>query len=159
MQSLKTDFELALKMLTRDEGERRTLYDDATGEPPQVVGRITSGIGHNFSDSKLSDTMVMLLFSEDYDKALVSCRRLFPGFDTFSQARRLALLNMAFNLGQTRLSLFVKLIDAVARNDWKLAAYETKRSIWAIQVKGRAHRVAGMLEDDMIPVEYQEEIN
>jgi hypothetical protein len=44
---------------------------------------------------------------------------------------------MAFNLGQTRLSRFVKLIDAVNTSNG-FAASEMKNSLWARQVGRRA---------------------
>jgi hypothetical protein len=42
---------------------------------------------------------------------------------------------MAFNLGQTRLSRFVKLIDAVNTSNWVRAASEMKNSLWARQLE------------------------
>lgn len=51
-----------------------------------------------------------------------------------SERRELALQNMAFNLGETKLRKFKNMIAAVRRGDWALAAAQAKASLWYRQL-------------------------
>lgn len=142
-------------MLIVDEDDRRYPYDCGTGQRLYGdIGQITIGIGHNLNGRPLSDAVTALLFSEDWAIALDTCHGLFPAYKTFTQARRLALLNMAFNLGERVLGHFRLMIAAVNNHDWKEAARAAENSLWFGQVKSRGERVVSMLRDDIIPPEY-----
>ena len=54
---------------------------------------------------------------------------------------------MAFNMGQPRLSSFVKMIAAVKARDWTTAAIEALDSRWASQTGTRATKIAALLRD------------
>ncbi|MFQ5421037.1 MAG: hypothetical protein ACE5EY_11830, partial [Anaerolineae bacterium] len=56
-------------------------------------------------------------------------------------------INMAFNLGRTRLARFGKMWAAIHIGDYALAAEEMLDSRWARQVGERAHRLAEMMRD------------
>ena len=75
---------------------------------------------------------------KDIDVATQAARRLFVGFDDLSENRQDVLTDMAFNLGETRLSYFAKLRHAVAIKDYEGAAEEMKDSLWARQLPKRA---------------------
>jgi len=144
--------------LIADEGYSRTPYDDKTGKAPVLArattrglslsgGKVSIGIGRNLSDRPLSDAVIELLFAEDVAIAEGIVRRLFP-FDRFSRNRKCALLNMAFNLGESRLMGFRKLIAAVRAGDWNKAADEALDSKWAKQVQTtRSQRIARQLRE------------
>lgn len=154
-------FDRAKSMLAVDEGDIPHLYDDAEPGAPRFVnsvGDLTGGIGHNFSQKPLTPAVRALLFLEDYTDALEDCRALMPRFDTYSDPRRLALLNMAFALGRSRLSGFRRMLEAVNADppDWRAAAHEAKNSLFYLQVKARAERIRHMLETDEVPNEYRE---
>jgi lysozyme len=55
------------------------------------------------------------------------------------------LVNMAFNLGPTRLKGFKKFIAAFDAKDWDGAVIEMLDSKWAKQVGARAIRLAKMV--------------
>ena len=74
------------------------------------------------------------------------CRRLFASrFTAASWPRQAALTSMAFNLGAPRLAGFRRMRDAIACDDWQLAATEALDSRWAAQTGRRAQHIAGML--------------
>lgn len=149
------DFELAKLMLIRDEGDPRYAYDDQTGMRVYAEkGKLTIGIGYNLDDNPLSDAVVDLLFSEMWARSLAICNDLYPNYSRFSQPRRLALLNMAYNLGEKRLKKFARMNTAINCDKWEEAAKEAADSLWFFQVKGRAKRICTMLKDDTIPGEY-----
>jgi len=58
-----------------------------------------------------------------------------------NDVRAEALINMAFNLGKTKLMKFRKMNAAIGRNDWLEAAYQAQESAWYGQVGNRAKRI------------------
>ena len=56
------------------------------------------------------------------------------------------LINMHFNLGHHRLSLFRNFLKAIDGNDWMEAAKEGRDSRWHKQVTNRAERLMTKLE-------------
>lgn len=153
---LDNEFELIKKMLIRDEAVRFYPYDDATGDPVDApVGKITIGIGHNLQDTPIPESVIDILFQYDLDAALETCRSIFSGFDIFPTPRKLALVNMAYNLGFNKLRGFHLMIEAINDGDWLAGAREAQRSQWFFQVKDRGHRVVKMMQTNEIPQEYQ----
>lgn len=138
------DFWLLKEEIVEDEADRRWPYDDRTGR--QILslpsgGNLTIGVGRNLFGKPLSKSVVDLMFKEDINEALEICLNIFLGFDTFTQKRKHALINMAFNLGHVRLSLFKKMIAAIKTGDWEIAANEAKDSEWYNQIGNRAKRI------------------
>lgn len=122
------------KLLTLHEGRRRRPYY-CTG------GKRTIGVGWNMTDNPLppliqthltlrgyiTDAMIDRLLDISIQRATMDCQRLFRDFDEFSNNRRMALVDLVFNLGARRLSLgFPSLCRAVNAGDWQRAADELK---------------------------------
>jgi len=92
---------------------------------------------------------------EDADKelrksvqdALSFLPRVFPLFDGFDATRAECLADMAYNLGETRLRKFNKMIRAINKipPDWLEASYQAQESQWFRQVGGRAKRIIAEL--------------
>lgn len=137
-------------MLIRDEADRRFPYDDKTSVTIRTLpsgGKVTIGIGRNISDKPLSDAVVNLMFAEDAQEAEDACLALFgrPLWASWSENRRLGWLNMAFNLGQGRLSGFVNTVRFARAGDWKQVEANLKDSRWYRQVGSRAERVIALI--------------
>jgi lysozyme len=126
---------IAQAQLKVDEGVKRFPYRDS-------VGKLTIGCGRNLDDVGLSDEEINFLLTQDLYRADMTARTLFPGFERLSDARKAVLVNMAFNLGQTRLAGFQRLREAVKEQDWEQAAKEMLDSRWSQQVGQRAVRLA-----------------
>ena len=107
--------------------------------------KITIGIGRNLEDVGLSADEVSYLFANDLRNARQACRHLFREFHSIDEVRQAVLLDMAFNLGQTRLAKFVRMREAIDLMDWRRARAEMLDSKWAEQVPTRAEFLADMM--------------
>lgn len=115
------------------------------------VGKWTGGVGRNMSDVPFSDDEIMLMLENDIYKAIEAVDYLVSRDVATDDVRWRVLVDMAFNLGQTRLSKFKKLLAAVEQKDWSQAALEMENSDWHSQVGKRAERLEKMMrtgEDD-----------
>lgn len=144
---------LAKKMLIYDEGKTRRVYPDSRGI-------MTIGIGHNCINNELSDRAIDIIFEDDLLKAALSMRKIFAPelLDKMGTNRKLAILNLIFNLGEGGFIGFKRMIAAIKEERWEDAAAELFNSRWAYQVddgpgrrQGRADRVAVMLAKDKFP--------
>jgi lysozyme len=134
--------------LRHHEGDRRKPYRD-------TAGHLTIGVGRNLDAKPLSDAVVQLMLDEDINEAWQACQRGVPGFDTLSEARQHALLDMTFNMGPAEMFppgvAFYKMLAAVERRDFTAAAVEMLDSVWARQVGGRAATLAKMMKEGTSP--------
>lgn len=129
-------------MLIRHEGVRNTPYIDSLGVQ-------TIGIGHNLH-KPLSHAAIMQIFKDDLADAVNDCLHAFPWFADLDDTRQWVLINMCFNLGLSRLQGFHKFLNAVERGDYATAATEMLDSLWAKQVKKRAHELAALMQGSAV---------
>jgi len=125
------------------------------------AGRTTIGYGWNVEfnplppdiDAHLKEhgsitkAMAEELLDLAIEWSIEDCRHLYPKFDTFSENRRNALTDMAFNMGYGTLSKFRISNRFVNDEMWQEAADNFALSKWAKQVKGRSKEVLKMLRD------------
>ena len=62
----------------------------------------------------------------------------YPWFAGLNNARSDAMIDISFNLGQTRLRGFRKALEAMESGDWEEAGKQFLDSRWADQVGNRA---------------------
>ncbi len=122
--------EFAKRLIKAHEGLRLKPYSDS-------LGILTIGYGRNL-EKGISQLEADNLFENDLIDAEAAVLDVF-GREIFSiEEKRLAvLLDLAFNLGASRLKKFVKFIEAVKANDWQKAADELVDSLWFKQVGTR----------------------
>lgn len=132
--------EIVMAQLRIDEGVKAKPYKD-------TVGKLTVGVGRNLDDVGLRTDEIDYLLANDVTVAEGTARKLFPSFDRLSDARKAALLNMSFNLGESRLGAFKRFREAVEAQAWTQAAAEMMDSTWAKQVGQRAVRLAKAMEE------------
>ena len=130
---------IARELITEHEGIRSKPY-------LCPAGKITIGIGRNLEDVGLSKDEINYLFANDLKSARMTCRMLFRDFSSIPETRQAALLDMALNLGQPRLSKFRNMREAVDLRDWRTAAAEAKDSAWYRQVGRRGEKIVSILE-------------
>jgi lysozyme len=97
---------------------------------------------------EITDEMASRLLAIDLQIARNGCEKLFPAFDSFSDNRKMALIDWMFNLGYPRASLFENTISWI--NDgqkWDKAAVEILNSNWAKQVGLRAEEDARLIRE------------
>jgi lysozyme len=137
--------------LTREEGVRLVVYDDATGEPietgSRVIGNPTIGIGRCIDrKSGINRAEAQYLLQNDIAVRLAQLVAL-PWFCAMPSDRRRAVVNMAFQMGVAGVQHFAGMIAAIQIGNYQAAAEAALESEWARQTPTRAQRVAALLRD------------
>lgn len=137
--------EKAKKMLLVDEGLRLKPYRC-------TADKLTIGYGRNLEDVGISQKVADIMLEEDLQSAQKTCEKIFGGiFASWSENRRLGWINLAFNLGHSRLIQFKNTIRAARVQDWDEVEKGLRASLWFKQVGKRAERVIGMICHDTFP--------
>lgn len=132
--------------LIRDEGLRLREYVCSAGHP-------TIGVGHKLLPDEHMDEISLTeagrLLRLDIQHAIDGLENVFGTrcMDRWSEPRQRALVNMMFNLGETRFRGFKRMIKHVDQCNWALAAEECLDSAYARQVGSRAERVAKAIRE------------
>ena len=128
----------AREMIKKHEGYRSAIYLDSVGVP-------TGGWGHAFlTGSTLPLEIWKQIFEIDFEQhrydadVFINQHCLFD----IGEARRVALIDLCFNLGLAKLNKFRATIKALREKDYDLAATNLLNSLWATQVGGRASDIA-----------------
>lgn len=112
---------------------------EANPLPPHVAEHLTK-------HGSITQAMIDELFQICVRHAIADCRVLFPAFDSFSDARRMALIDFVFQLGFARARQFVHSIAAINTGRWDDAATEMEKSRWYEQTqKSRRERIIDMI--------------
>lgn len=133
-----------------DEGVKFEIYLDHLGYPTFGIGHLITKEDPEFGlpvGTKVSQERVTQCFNIDIEKSVKACRMVYGvQFDSWQDELQEILVNMAFNLGQTRLGKFVKFKAALNEKDYVKAAKEGRDSLWYRQVTNRAERLMKRLE-------------
>lgn len=130
--------DLLLKELVKDEGLRLKPYICTSG-------KLTIGIGRNLDANGISEDEAYYLLNNDIKNSLKELSENFTWFESLSDARQRALINMHFNLGIVRLKKFKKMLTAIGNKDYKEASKQALDSKWAVQVGERAKRISNLI--------------
>ena len=132
-------FSKLISILKRHEGFRNKPYRC-------TAKKLTIGYGRNLDDIGITEVEAEFLLKVDAVRAVDDAHDIFPKILEYTENRQIALINMTFNLGKTRLRKFRKMIDAVNRGDWESAANEAIDSRWYGQVGSRAIEIVDILK-------------
>lgn len=147
-----------LNMFKENEGYKTKVYKDTKGNR-------TVGIGFNLEDAgnkqflkkagisldeilggrELTDREVITLYNHSLTQAFKDAKQFDPQFTKRPEPVKKALVDMAFNLGLTKLNKFKKMRTALMQNDYKVAADEMVDSNWYKQVKTRGPRTVKLM--------------
>lgn len=133
--------EKLLAMLKRHEGVESHAYECSEG-------KITVGVGRNIDSEGgigLSDEEIDFLLRNDIERCIIELSSEYDWFVDLDDIRKDAMVDIAFNLGITRLRLFKRALAAMAEGNYKQAATEFLDSKWAKQVGGRALELSDMI--------------
>jgi lysozyme len=142
----RSDMEKLVAMLKRHEGEVVTNGRHVAYKCPE--GYWTLGIGRNIDPENgigLSDEEVDFLLENDIARVIKELAAEYPWFNDLDDVRKDAMIDIAFNLGATRLRGFRKALAAMEVADYATAATEFLDSRWAKQVGGRALELTDMI--------------
>jgi lysozyme len=130
--------DIALRLVKKHEGLRLKPYRD-------TVGKLSIGYGRNLDDVGISQASANQMLQEDIEKAETDARVLVRSFPRLSDNRKAVLLDMALNMGRSRLGGFRKMLAAIEAGEFAEAARQMLDSKWAGQVKGRAVTLAQLM--------------
>lgn len=147
------------ELLRFHEGERLTAYRDS-------LGFWTIGVGHllprpkspEWAGYRITKEESDRLFDKDLNHHVALVAKYASWAMAFDEVRRYVIFDMTFNLGVEPFDgdgykdwpIFVRQLRA---NDWAAAAANMRSTLWARQVKGRAERLARMIETGAWPNE------
>jgi len=142
------------EFIEKHEGRRKKPYKCP-------AGKLTIGVGHNMDANPLppdiqqylaqhgyiTDEMIDRLLNTDIRHAVADCQVIFPAFNTFSDNRRMALIDFVFQLGFTGARRFTRSVNAINAEKWDDAARYMGESLWARQTPSRAKEVIDLIRE------------
>jgi lysozyme len=141
--------EIVKEDLIRHEGYVGEIYLCSEGYP-------TFGIGHMVTEADMEhtwpvgtpveDERILDVFKKDCEDAYIDACSLFLNFESNPLDVQRVLVNMAFNLGRSRLGKFKNLIAAVNAGNYANAADEMVDSRWYRQVKTRGVELVDIMK-------------
>lgn len=138
---MKTVLEVWKAHLYDSEAKVPYAYQDSLGYWTIGVGRlIDKRLGGGLSDDEIE-----YLLSNDMKKAELTARKLVKNFDALTDNRKVVILDLAFNLGETKLAKFVNTLKAINEGRWEDAAKGMENSLWYKQVGRRSKKLVQMM--------------
>lgn len=128
--------------LSRTEGRKSKPYVD-------TVGKLTIGVGWNLTDKGLPDDIIDELLSRSIVEAVKEADKI-PVYAKLNVARKTVLIDMVFNMGLQAVLGFRNTLDMMGRGDFKGAAENMLKSLWAEQVGNRAIELAEIMRSGEI---------
>ena len=123
--------------LVLHEGRKNFPYTDS-------IGKLTIGIGYNLTDRGVSDHWIDHQFMQDIQYFHDQLSQL-SFWSQLNDDRQVILIDMAF-MGWKKFMSFKRMLGALEREDYQLAADEMLDSKWASQVGNRAKQLSnGMI--------------
>lgn len=139
--SMTPEFRQKLKqMLLRDEKYEQYVYTDSTGHS-------TIGIGQNISPNGegISLDEALYLLDNKINSLYTKMSHYFKWFSSLNEARQIALVNMAYNLGFEGFLKFHNMLFSLENGDMEKASNDMLDSLWINQVGDRANRLANII--------------
>jgi lysozyme len=135
-------------MLKRHEGVKTHAYKDHLGYVTVGVGRcLEADIGLGLSEDEID-----YLLKSDISRCREELEKEYSWFGALDTVRREALIDLSFNVGQTKLRAFVKALTHMETGAYDAAADEFYDSRWAAQVGDRSIEICQMIRSG----EYQQ---
>ena len=145
-------------MLVLNEGNKPSVYKDSKGKRTIGIGfnleepanrniLKEEGIDINelFAGRELTDKETKTLYNRSLTQAFKDAQSYDPNFAKRPEAVKMTLVDMAFNLGLTKLNKFVDMKTGLMNNDYNIAADEMVDSLWYKQVKDRGPRMVNVM--------------
>lgn len=124
--------------LLRDEGVRKSVYQDSLGFWTIGVGRLVDAR----KGGGLSDSEIRVLLANDISRVRDEVARRLPWAAQLDDVRLAVLHNMAFQMGVNGLLGFKNTLEMVRRGDYAAASVGMMQSKWATQTPNRSKRLS-----------------
>ena len=134
--------------LIRHEGYVREIYLDSEQLPTFGIGHLVVETDPEYTwpiGTPVEDERILSAFQTDFEEAYTDACAVFLNFASLPEKVKRVCVNMAFNLGRSRLSRFKNMIGAVNEGNWKKAADEMVDSRWYGQVGRRSEELVDMM--------------
>ena len=138
------NIDLCKAEIKRHEGEVLEIYIDSLGYKTLGVGHLCqpNDIEYDWEvGTTVSQEVVDTYYEMDFRKHYYEAVNVFgdeKGFNNLPDDIQRVLVNMAFNLGGTRLSKFRNMLQACRNHDWQEMARQMQDSRWFGQVGRRS---------------------
>ena len=146
-----------VQRLKQSEGWRSHVYIDTTGNLTigygLNLGKLVLPDGVRFQDVRIAvvngipQDLAEQLLVDELTRTIAELRQLAPWIDGLDETRQQVLADMSFNMGVPKLvNGWPNFLGNVKAGRFSAAAAIMRSSKWATQVKGRAVRLAEMME-------------
>ena len=131
--------------IKKNEGYRDMVYTDS-------LGFNTIGYGHLIVEDgfipgvQYSKKELEFVFEKDFASAVYSANKLVGDYDLSDDAFGV-VIEMCFQLGFSRVSKFIKFLDALKKHDYKRAANEMLASKWHQQSPARCADLSNIIRE------------
>jgi lysozyme len=110
-----------------------------------TAGKWTIGYGYNIEDNGLPEDICRTLLVREIVNVVRGLRENLDWYEELDDARKKALISMAYQLGVRGLLGFKNMLKALKEKNYELAYVEALDSRWAKQTPRRARSVAMVL--------------
>lgn len=118
------------------------------------AGKLTIGWGRNIQEKGISLEEANFLFHNDFKEAEEIARKFcYTGWEALSYVRQGVIINMAFNMGASRLSKFINLRAGIIKGDIARCVRSLEGSLWYKQVGNRAPELVRIFKEDYAKAE------
>lgn len=149
--SMKTELQEQIKEdLIRHEGYVAEIYLCSEGYPTFGIGHLITTADPEYTwpvGTPVEAERIDNAFALDLDIAYSDACALFLNLNTHPDNVQRVCVNMAFNLGRTRLSQFKNMIKAVNEGNYRKAADEMIDSRWYHQVGRRSKELVELMRN------------
>ena len=102
------------------------------------AGKLTIGYGHNLDDKGIPLIVADDMLDIDIGVAERELFATWPAYRDLSDNRKLALIDMSFQMGIPGLKKFTRMHKALGNHDYENAGLELMNSLYATQTPARA---------------------
>lgn len=134
--------------LIRHEGYVKEIYLDTEHLPTFGIGHLVTPDDIEYGwpvGTPVEEERIDNVFEKDFNTAYNDACAIFHLLDTHPDKVVRVCVNMAFNLGRTRLKRFRKMIEAVNAHNYDKAADEMVDSRWYTQVGRRSEELVALM--------------
>jgi len=110
-----------------------------------TANKLTIGVGRNIEDRGISHETAMQMLDEDIDIMVNELRQNLSWFDKQNDAIQGVLIDLCFNMGISRLLMFVQTLKLIEQGQYAMAADELLDSKYAAMLPARSKRNAEIL--------------
>lgn len=141
------DIDRLTAILVEEEGWRSDIYDDATGRSLSK-GSVVQGVptvGAGLTGPFTRDELMPITRSRAL-AAWGTLQKAIPWASHLTDARQVAVTDLAYNLGVTKLLMFHTFLSMMQAGQYDLAAEDLEQTAWARQVgKNRVARICALI--------------